>query len=464
MKNVLPLMTDSYKFSHYPQYPSGTTEVFSYLESRGGKYSHTLFFGLQYMLKKYLSTPVTMEDVEYAKKRVEAHGMPFNYDGWKYIVEEHGGKLPLHIRAVPEGAIIPNKNVLMTMVNTDPKCFWLTNYMETLLMKVWYPITVATTSHTIKSIIKTFLQETADNTEGLPFKLHDFGYRGVSSEESAAIGGAAHLVNFMGTDTFAGLEMLTEYYGADIAGHSIPASEHSTITSWGRLNEFQAFANMVDKYKDNPLIACVSDSYDIYEAIKMWGKLKGKLKANGQTIVVRPDSGDPLEMSVQCIELLDKEFGSSYNTKGYKVLEGARVIYGDGISSPDVVREILNALKQKGYSADNIAFGMGGGLLQKCDRDTQKFAIKCSAATINGRYTPVFKDPITDPGKVSKKGFLDLVRDIKGNFETVSSEMSTGTPGSCLTDYYVDGEIKCNQSLQSIRKRVEEFEDGKYSY
>ena len=453
----IPLMTDSYKFSHYPQYPKNTSEVFSYVESRGGKYASTVFFGLQYILKKYFTTPVTMEDVEYANERATKHGLPFNYGGWKYIVNEHGGNLPLKIRAVPEGAVIPGKNILVSMVNTDPKCYWLTNYMETLLMKVWYPITVATTSHNIKTIIKNYLEETADNTDGLPFKLHDFGYRGVSSEESAGIGGMAHLVNFMGTDTFAALEYAKDFYGSDMAGFSIPATEHSTMTTWTRENEFGAYANLPKIYKDSPMFACVIDSYDMEEAIKMWGKLADEIKANGQTVVLRPDSGDPVEMSLLATQLIEKEFGSSYNTKGYKVLDSARVIYGDGISSPEVIRNILQNLKEHGYSADNIAFGMGGGLLQKCDRDTLKFAMKCSAATVDGKYVPVYKDPKTDPGKMSKKGFLDLTRGLKG-FETVSSHINSEATGTCMSTIYENGKLLKDYTLDQVRNNVKEFE------
>lgn len=452
-KKSIVLRTDSYKFSHFPQYPKNTTTVFSYIEARGGKYSHAQFFGLQYLIKEYLTKPVTMEQVEYAKKRVEAHGVPFNYDGWKYIVEELGGKLPIRIRAVKEGTVLPVKNVMVTMENTDPKCYWLTSYIETLLLKVWYPITVATTSMECKKIIKEFLEDTADNIEGLPFKLHDFGYRGVSSEESAGIGGLAHLVNFMGTDTFNALEFATDYYNADMAGFSIPASEHSTITSWGRENEFAAYENMVDTYKPNPLFACVSDSYNIFEAIKMWGKLKDKIIANGNTLVVRPDSGDPVEMSLACLQKLDIEFGSSVNSKGFKLLNNVRVIYGDGISDPQVIKNILQSAKNAGFSADNLAFGMGGGLLQKLNRDTMQFAMKCCAMIADGKYIPVYKEPLGMSSKNSKRGFLDLIKE-NGEYKTVSSDNNTPHPNSELVTVYENGELLVDDNLEDIRSRA----------
>jgi len=451
-KHSIVLRTDSYKFSHFKQYPKNTTKVFSYIEARGGKYADAQFFGLQYLIKEYLTKPVTMEQVEYARERTTAHGTPFNYEGWKYIVNELDGKLPIRIRAVKEGTVLPVKNVMVTMENTDDKCYWLTSYVETLLLKVWYPITVATTSRECKKIISSYLEETADSSEGLPFKLHDFGYRGVSSEESAAIGGAAHLINFMGTDTFNALEHLTDYYGADMAGFSIPASEHSTITSWGRENEFAAYENMVDQYSDSAIFACVSDSYNIFEAIKMWGKLKDKIVANGNVLVVRPDSGDPVEMSLACVQKIDEEFGSSVNAKGFKLLNNARVIYGDGISSPEVIGNILNNLKNAGYSADNMAFGMGGGLLQKLDRDTMQFAMKCCAMIADGKYIPVYKEPLGMSSKNSKRGFLDLVK-VDGQYSTVSSESNTPHPESELVTVFENGKLLVEYNLDEIRER-----------
>lgn len=453
MKKSIVLRTDSYKFSHYKQYPKNTTKVFSYIESRGGEYENSVFFGLQYLIKEYLTKPVTMEEVEYAKTRVEAHGLPFNYDGWKHIVEKHGGKLPLKIRAVKEGTIMPVKNVMVTMENTDPECYWLTSYVETLLLKVWYPITVATTSKECKNIIRAFLNETADSSDGLPFKLHDFGYRGVSSEESAALGGAAHLVNFMGTDTFESLEFLTEYYGADMAGFSIQATEHSTTTSWGREGEDAFYENYVNTTAGAPLAAMVIDSYDQDEAIRKIGKLKDKIIKSGTTYVLRPDSGDPVIQSLKACQVAEEEFGAVVNGKGFKVLNNVRVIYGDGISSPAVIRKILSNLAQNGYSADNIAFGMGGGLLQKCDRDTMKFAMKCSAIEADGKFIPVYKEPITDPGKRSKRGFLDLV--VKnGEYKTIEKDTSEPLDNSELITVYENGELLVEYTLDEIRDRA----------
>lgn len=416
MSNLI-LNSDSYKYSMYDQYPPGTEGVYSYIESRGGPWSHTVFFGLQGFLKEYLTKPVTMEDVYEAEAIITAHGEPFYREGWEYIVNEHGGKLPLRIMAVPEGSVVPVHNVLATVENTDPKCFWLTTFVETAILRaVWYGTTVATNSYESKKIILKYLEKNGDPST-IDFKLHDFGSRGVSSLESAGIGGAAHLVNFMGTDTVAALVYARKFYGADIAGFSIPAMEHSTVTSWGRENEVNAYRNMIQKHaKKDGLFACVSDSYDIYAACKMWGtELKDAVIASGATLVVRPDSGNPSGVVLNCLRILEKYFGSTVNAKGYKVLNNVRVIQGDGIDHTSI-GSILFVADMNGYSADNIAFGQGGALLQQVNRDTMKFAMKCSAVLTNGHWFDVYKDPVTDSGKRSKRGRVTLMKDEQGKY------------------------------------------------
>jgi nicotinamide phosphoribosyltransferase len=421
--NNLLLNTDSYKASHWLQYPPNTDATFFYIESRGGLYDRTVFFGLQAILKEYLAKPITHADVDEARDFFAAHGEPFNESGWRYIVDQHQGLLPVRIRAVPEGTVVPTHNALVTVESTDPTAYWVPSYIETLLLRLWYPVTVATISWHAKQTIRQFLERTSDDPEGLlPFKLHDFGARGVSSAESAALGGAAHLVNFMGTDTVSGVLAAKAYYHEPMAGFSIPAAEHSTITSWGRENEVDAYRNMLKQFgKPGAIVAVVSDSYDIFNAIREhWGKtLKEQIMASGATVVVRPDSGDPVAVVHQCIELLDEAFGHTVNSKGFKVLNYVRVIQGDGIN-PNSIRAILERITSAGYATDNVAFGMGGALLQQLNRDTQKFALKCSAARINGQWIDVYKDPITDKGKQSKRGRMTLLRHREyGTFKTV---------------------------------------------
>lgn len=461
MFDNLILNTDSYKASHWLQYPAGAEGMFSYIESRGGVYDKTVFFGLQTILKEYLTRRVTIEDVAEAKELFAAHGEPFNESGWLYIANELQGRIPVSIRAVPEGTLVPTHNVMATVESTDARCFWIASYLETMLLRVWYPTTVATISWHIKQLIRRYLNETSDDpAAGLNFKLHDFGSRGVSSLESAALGGIAHLVNFQGTDTVAALMAARRYYHEPMAAFSIPAAEHSTITSWGRESEEAAYRNMITQYgKPGALFACVSDSYDVYAAIeKFWGgSLKQQVIDSGATLVVRPDSGNPPDVVERCVILLDQAFGSTVNSKGYKVLKHVRVIQGDGINHQSI-GEILERVKNAGYSADNIAFGMGGGLLQQMNRDTQKFAMKCSAARINGQWIDVYKDPVTDPGKVSKKGRLDLIKDpLSGELVTCKLNHAATKTQSELVEVYRDGEILNEWTLKEIRDRSEQF-------
>jgi nicotinamide phosphoribosyltransferase len=451
------LLTDSYKLTHWKQYPPGTEKVYSYFESRGGLFEETVFFGLQYYLQKYLAGSfVSLDDVYSAEYFCEQHfGRPglFNREGWNYIAWEHGGKLPVSIKAVPEGTAVPTGNVLMTIENTDPKVPWLTNFLETMLVQVWYPMTVATLSREMKKLIRAHLAKSGDPST-IDFKLHDFGFRGVSSVESAGLGGAAHLVNFQGTDTLAGIVLAQEHYGLGLkmAGFSIPASEHSTITSWGREHEADAYENMLTQFPDG-LVACVSDSYNIFDACSsLWGdKLKEKVLGRNGTLVVRPDSGDPPTVVGQVLDALGEKFGYTTNAKGFKVLPPqVRVIQGDGIDYT-MTRQILEVMSLKGWGADNIAFGMGGALLQKLDRDTQKCAFKCAEVVVNGESRKVSKDPVTDPGKRSKAGRMKLVKTERGGFTTVDADLQVEDQ---LVEVFRNGEVLKTYTFDEVRARA----------
>lgn len=450
-KNII-LNTDSYKTSMFKQYPLGTTGVYSYIESRGGRYDRTVFFGLQAFIKEYLLDPITQADIDFAEEILTAHGEPFNRSGWEYILQEHGGYLPVVIRAVPEGTVVPVKNVLATIENTDPKCYWLTTWLETALLRaIWYPTTVATQSWTIKQVIADYLEKTGDPSL-IDFKLHDFGARGVSSMESAGIGGAAHLVNFMGTDTLTGILYAREYYNAGIAGFSIPAAEHSTITSWGRDGEVKAYANMLAQFaKPGSTVAIVSDSYDVYNAAeKLWGtELRQQVIDSGATVVIRPDSGDPVEVNRRLIDILGQKFGYTTNAKGFKVLNNVRLIQGDGVNEL-TIRSILGAFMAMGWSADNIAFGMGGALLQAVDRDTQKFAMKCSSVCITEKWINVQKDPVTDSGKKSKAGRVTLYKRHVLGMEEYYSGVEDWMP-SALVEVFRDGKLVTEYTFDQVR-------------
>lgn len=452
--------TDSYKASHWLQYPPNTSRAFFYLESRGSDraWNETVFFGLQYILKRYFSAPLTKEMVDEAREVITAHGLPFNYDGWTRLIEKHGGLLPLRIRAVPEGSVVPLHNALMTVETTDDEFAWVASWFETQLMRIWYAITVATQSYQIKKDVYRFLTETADDPDAeISFKVHDFGARGVSSQETAAIGGAAHLVNFLGTDTMAALVLHRDFYHAPMAGFSIPAAEHSTITSWGRDGEAEAYRNMLRNFaKPGSLVAVVSDSWDIYNSVEnIWGEqLRQEVVDSGATVVIRPDSGEPIEVVSRVAGILADKFGVEMNSKGFKVLKNVRIIQGDGVSQ-ESVNAILQRLRNEGFSTSNIAFGIGGSLLQKVNRDTMRFAYKCSAIVVDGSLREVYKEPITDSRKFSKRGRLDLVRR-DGEFETVKLEdaETISAEGSVLQTVFLDGKVLVDDNLDAIRSRA----------
>jgi nicotinamide phosphoribosyltransferase len=469
--------TDSYKNSHHRQYPPGTKEVFSYIESRGGRFDKTVFFGLQYYIKEYLLEPTTMKDVERAAPMWTAHMGSFNY-GWRDdIVKAHDGYYPVRIRALPEGLVVPTSTPLVTVQSLDG-VIWANTWMETSLMRnVWPGTDVASISYNGKKIIRTALEKSCDSPDTeINFKLHDFGGRGVSSQESAMVGGAAHLINFMGTDTFVSIPFLADYYNqSEMPGYSIDAMEHSSVTSWGKEHEADAFRNMLRvSGKAGVPVACVSDSYDIKNAVQnIWCKeLKDDVIKSGAIVVIRPDSGNPPEIVLMCVKLLDEGFGHTVNNKGYKVLKHTRVIQGDGINL-DMIQKILDVLLEAGYSAENVAFGMGGALLQQHNRDTQKFAMKCSHIyrARNGMETEksriykmngeelvsvdVFKDPITDPGKRSKAGRLDVIRDDRGEIKTVVLEDGQiAHPRSIMRTVYETGRLLVDDSFAEIRKRA----------
>jgi nicotinamide phosphoribosyltransferase len=455
----LILNSDSYKYSHFLQYPPETAAISAYVEARrGGAHESVLFFGLQMFLKEYFSTRVTMADVDEADELITAHGLPFNRDGWETLVTRHEGRLPLLVEALPEGSIVPVGTPIVQVRNTDPDFFWLPTFLETAILRaIWYPSTVATVSHGVRKIIAASLDRTCDTpAEVLPFRLHDFGARGTTSLEQAGLGGVAHLVSFLGTDTVAGIVAARRYYHEPMAGFSIPAAEHSTMTSWGEDRETEAYRNMLTQFAGpGKLVAVVSDSYDLYRAVKnIWGEeLKAEVEATGGTLVVRPDSGDASRVPVDTVEMLGEIFGFSINKKGFKVLNPAvRVIQGDGIT-PDTIRIILGRLEDQGWSAENMAFGMGAGLLQKVNRDTLRFAMKANARQdADGNWHGINKNPKTDPGKASKRYRQAVVMEDGSPVAVPLKDL--GDRENLLKPVWQDGELLVDWTLAEIRERA----------
>lgn len=455
--------SDSYKLGHWAQIPPDTQYVYSYLESRtGGFWEHTLFTGLQGILKaNFVGVCFTKEDVEEARMLSNMHfgnDNVFNYKGWLRLLEKHGGRLPLRIRAPKEGTLIQTGNALVTIVNTDPEFPWLTNWAETILLHVWYPITVGTLSFEIRQEIGKDLVRTGDPNL-VDFKLHDFGYRGVSSVESAAIGGAAHLFNFHGTDTLAAVQYVRQMYNTKaMPGFSIPAMEHSTVTSWGREHEADSYRNMM-KVNPTGLAACVIDSYDTLNAVNViFGtELRNDVLRRDGTIVLRPDSGEPAAQLESIFNSIAQKFGLDLECpsakKGWKVLpQQVRVIQGDGVNYQNILR-INSHLIRNGWSMDNWGYGMGGALLQQLNRDTMRFAIKCSAINRAGVWLPVYKDPKTDPSKGSKQGMFSLVDrsvDHTGDYVTVGGMAESDAYGNELDTVFLDGDLKREQTYEEV--------------
>jgi len=453
MKNNICLLSDSYKMGHFSMLPEGTEYVYSYMEARkGATFNNTVFFGLQYLLKEYFTGSVlTAGKIQQAQAVIDTHLGPgaFNREGWENMLDKHQGMLPVRIKAVPEGTPISIDNIMMSVQNTDTESPWLTGYIETVLTHLWYASTVATLSRECKKMMKNYLNNTSENMERLDFMLHDFGFRGVSSVESAGSGGAGHLVNFQGTDTIQALEFAMEYYNAPVCAYSVPATEHSIMTALGEAGEMEMMGSLLDKYPEG-ILSVVIDSYDYIKFIENTHKAYGNKIMTGKCkVVFRPDSGEPVRTSLKVVELLAEKFGSYKNSKGYKALHpNIGVLWGDGIDK-EGINHILDTLKSYGWSSDCIVFGMGGGLLQKVNRDTQRFAFKSSAQRRKGIWHDIWKDPV-DKSKVSKRGKLKLIKEGK-TFRTVSQQ----TSGEDLLEVvFENGELKRDMSFDEVRENA----------
>jgi nicotinamide phosphoribosyltransferase len=471
-RNVL-FCTDVYKMSHMLQYAPGCSKVYSYLCARSDKnFDKSVFFGLQYYLKEYLSKPITQEMVT---EWIQVYQMMLGKCPEECMSKMYRlaklGYWPLQIKSVPEGAVVPVKNTLMTITNTLPEFYWCVGFVESLLLKVWYPITVATCCYKYRQLVDKMFEETVDPDMYFlkDFTVHDFGYRGDSSEEGAAISGVAHLLSFLGSDTVPALPCAIDYYNADTTKPimlSVPASEHSVMCSFGREDELGAFRNMLKLYPTG-IVSIVSDTFDVYKVFTEFMEiLKDEILARDGKCVLRPDSGNPehiicgdpnaVEGSNEwkgCIRLLDEKFGSTVNKKGYKVLNPkVGCIYGDGQYYERYERTLLR-LKEMGYAASNLVIGVGG-ILRNHTRDTLGFAIKATYVEVNGEPRAIEKDPVTDHGKKSHKGLLCLIKDLSGAYHTISCRDRELENVGELSLIFKDGKLLKEYTLDEIRERV----------
>jgi nicotinamide phosphoribosyltransferase len=452
------LDTDSYKMSHFLGYPADAQHIYSYAESRGGNYSATVWFGIQRFVKMLADVRVTIEDLTEAAEFAKMHGVPFNYEGWMRIITVHGGRIPVRIKSAPEGLLIPTRNVLATVENTDPTMPWLTSYIETALVRAtWYPTTVATRVHGMKQRIKPFYDATSD-TGDMGFAVLDFSARGCSSRETAEVGGMAHLLSFHGSDNLPAILAARDYYDEPMAAFSVAATEHSVTTAWGREGEDASIEYMIENMMpENGILSMVADTYNVYEYVNKIAEVQHLIANKGGTVVIRPDSGDMAVVLRKVMSDVRDKFWGVQNKKGYCVPKYIKVLQGDGINEHSVITPYQIA-KEVGLSADAVMTGSGGGLMQaNIDRDTCKFAFKASNVTRGGVDYPIAKDPITDPGKRSKKGRLHLINTDEGYQTFAEADQNLGKffhQTDVLRTIYENGKLSNMETFAQIRERL----------
>ena len=467
--------TDFYKVNHKFQYPEGTELVFSNFTPRSGKHfgrdiDGVVFLGLQKFILEHLihewnenffEVPIE-HAVGYYQNRIETSLGPGAID-FSHIEDLHNlGYLPLRIRALPEGSVVPFKVPMFTIENTKPEFFWLTNYVETVMSaEIWKPCTVATIAREYRKILEKYAEETGANKDMIPFSVHDFSMRGMSGRADAANSGVGHLLSFVGTDNILAIDTCERYYGAEpteeLIGTSIPASEHSVMCAGGKEDEFNTYKRFVTELYPNGLVGIVSDTWDLWKVLtEIAPALKDEIMARDGKVVFRPDSGDPVKiitgthMSIEdgytpsveevekatragwsglvnsthifemvvnsyerslkvesyaampsdkgAIQILWEQFGGTVNEKGYKELDSHVGLIYGDSITLERCRAICERLKQKGFSSGNVVFGVGSYTYQMITRDTFGMAMKATYCEVNGEGREIFKDPITDDG------------------------------------------------------------------
>jgi nicotinamide phosphoribosyltransferase len=462
--NFNPLMaTDSYKHSHWLMYPKGTTYVQNYMEFRNFKFNDPIpeqdavVFGQQKFVKFLERFRITHDHVEEAYELLGQHFNNYNvfdHAGFSNIVNKHDGFLPLIVKGVPDGTTLPIRNALMTIGNTDPACFSLPGFVEGTALHITYASAVATYSRSIKKLIIEHLLRTGGPVEAADFMMHDFGYRGVSGYEQAMMGGMAHLTSFLGTDTLPALMGAKNFYNAKGAiGFSVPAAEHGPVSSFGRLGELDAFKQILEAYPTGT-VSVISDTWDVFNASEnLFGSvLKDNILSRDGKVVLRPDSGNPVDVNRKLLNILWDKFGGTLTSTGHKVLhKNIGIIQGDGINY-STISAILNMAETEGFAAHNFVFGSGGNLLMNHNRDELGAAIKVSYRREGNVPFEVYKDPITASGsKTSKKGLTLLVKE-DGQYKTVET-MTLGYRESenLLKPIFHNGKALLNDNWDSVR-------------
>ena len=479
---ILPVLyKDFYKADHRRQYPQGTEVVYSNLTARYSRLpdvDKVVVFGVQYFLKDYLirrfnegffNKPKEEVIRQYARRM--NNGLGPNDVGTEHIAALHDlGYLPIRIKALAEGTLCPIRTPVLTVVNTLPEFYWVTNFIETLLSNVlWHPMTSATIAFQYRSLLQRFASETSDAMDFVPWQGHDFSMRGQSSFESSLVSAAAHLTCFTGTDTIPAIDWLEHFYNAnsdkELVGGSVPATEHSVMCMGSKEGERETYHRLLTQVYPSGIVSIVSDTWDFWKVLtETLPSLKSEIMSRNGKLVVRPDSGDPVKIICGdpeapegspehkgTIELLWEAFGGTTNSKGYKDLDShVGCIYGDSITL-DRAERILEGLKVKGFSSTNIVFGIGSYTYQYVTRDTLGFAMKATYGVINGEPVELFKSPKTDNGvKYSAKGLLRVNADLTLSEGVTPEEEKEGE----LKTVFEDSKLIVDVSLAEVRARI----------
>ena len=523
-------LADGYKADHRRQYPNNTTLVYSNWTPRGSRISgidKVVFFGLQYFIKQYLMEDFKRTFFDLPKeKAVAAYKRRMdNYLGKDSVSVDHIGSLhdlgyiPVEIKALPEGSAVDIKVPMFTIKNTKPEFFWITNYLETLLSCViWMPCTSATIALEYRKLLNAWANKTSDDIDFVQWQGHDFSFRGLPGIEAAMMSAAGHLLSFTGTDTIPAIDFLEKYYNAnsdnELIGGSVPATEHSVICAGDKDGEFETFKRLITEIYPNGVVSIVSDTWDLWKVLTDFlPKLKTEIMSRAGKVVIRPDSGNPVDIicgeikyafnsigeaenffynnlkdslkftingeyyqikshsgnefiyesidpdpdDIGVIELLWETFGGTINSKGYKQLDShIGAIYGDSITL-ERANEICKRLEAKGFASTNIVFGIGSFTYQYNTRDTFGFAMKATYVEVDGIGRPIFKNPVTDDGtKKSAKGLLQIER--RGLSYKLHDNVSlTEERSGSLNVVFSDGVLYKDDSLSNIRDRVKRY-------
>lgn len=487
MKNNPLLMTDGYKTSHHRMYPEGTTEVYSNFTPRSVKYmpeqaKKVVVFGVQYTIKK-IEELYNENFFDRPKDEVVGEAKEFlsSYLGTEYDVSHFEslhdlGYLPIEVKSLPEGTIIDEKVPFFTVKNTHKDFYWLPNFLETMISSLlWKPLHSASLAYAYKQILVNHARKTdIDNLGFVDFQGHDFSFRGMQHPESAISSGLGFLTSFSGTDTIPCLQAAEYYYNSKNVGFSVPASEHAVMTAYGKEDEINAFRRLMKQYPTG-ILSVVSDSFDLWKVCTEFvTELKDEIMARDGKLVVRPDSGNPVDIlcgleldaddeltnieeavSKGVIELLWDTFGGTKNSQGYKVLDShIGAIYGDSITL-ERADEICKRLEAKGFASTNVVLGIGSYSMGYATRDNQGGAVKATHVVVNGESRDIFKDPITDDGvKKSARGYLHVYQDSEGKIKL--KDQCTVEEESCglLGTIYKDGKFVKTTTIGEIRELI----------